>query len=186
MVRRRSVPRRNRIFVAAEGFGERALARWLGRLCDEQGLHVHLDVVVAGGGDTRSVVEFAVDRRRRHIDSMGRDNGALVFLDADRLGRDRASGRDPDRVIGRELLQLVFLAPNLEGLLLRLHSGREAQFVVPDDAERLLQQMWPEYRKPMSARALERRFNLLDLERAAAYDPQLRDALTLLGLTRGI
>lgn len=116
---------------------------------------------------------------------MGHDKGALVFLDADRLGQDRASGRDPDRVIGRELLQLVFLAPNLEGLLLRLHTGREARIVVPDDAERLLQRVWPEYRKPMSARALERRFNLLDLERAATYDSQLQDALTLLGLTRG-
>ena len=86
-------------------------------------------------------------------------------------------------MIGRERLQLVFLTPNLEGFLLRLHGGHEARFVVPDDAERLLRRLWPEYRKPMSARDLERRFNLLDLERAAAHDTHLRDVLTLLGFT---
>ena len=182
MARRRSVPRHGRIFVAAEGSGERALAGWLQRLCDGQGLHIHLDVVVAGGGDTRSVVEFAVDRRRRHVDSMGRDKGALAFLDTDRLAHDRATGRDPERVVGRERLQLAFLNPNLEGLLVRLHSGREMQFAAADDAERLLQRLWPEYRKPMPARALEQRFSLVDLERAAVYDTHLRDALVLLGL----
>ena len=85
--------------------------------------------------------------------------------------------------MGREFLQLVFLRPNLEGMLLRLHIGHERRFVVPDDAERLLQRLWPEYRKPMSAGALARRFNLRDLERAAVHDTHLRDALTLLGLT---
>ena len=176
------VPQRKRIFVAAEGDGERALARWLQELCDEQGLHLHLDVVVAGGGDTRSVVEFAVDRRRRHTDSKGRDKGALVLLDFDRLAQDRAAGRDPETVEGRERLQLVYLTANLEGLLVRLHNGRETQFVAADDAERRLQRLWPEYRKPMPAGALAKRFGLADLRRASAHDPHLRDALTLVGL----
>ena len=182
MARRRPVPGRKRIFVAAEGDGERALARWLQVLCDEQDLHIHLDVVVAGGGDTRSVVEFAVERRRRHTDSMGRDKGALVFVDADRLVQDRAAGRDPERVEGRERLQLLYLTPNLEGLLIRLHDGRETQFVAADDAERRLHRLWLEYRKPMPAGALGQRFDLVDLRRAPAYDPHLRDALALLGL----
>ena len=104
------------------------------------------------------------------------------FLDTDRLAHDRATGRDPERVVGRERLQLAFLNPNLEGLLVRLHSGRETQFAAADDAERLLQRLWPEYRKPMPARALEQGFNLVDLERAAVYDTHLRDALALLGL----
>ena len=149
------------------------------------GLHLHLDVVVAGGGDTRSVVEFAVNRRRRHTDSMGRDNGALVFLDADRLARDLDVGRDPETVEGRERLQLVYLTPNLEGLLVRLHNGCETQLVAADDAERRLQRLWPEYRKPMPAAALGKRFDLEDLRRAAPYDRYIRDALLLLGLLPG-
>lgn len=180
MARRRPFPRRKRIFVAAEGDGERAFARWLQELCDEQGLHLHLDIVVAGGGDTRSVVEFAVERRRRHADSKGRDKGALVLVDTDRLAQDRANRRDPETVKGRERLQLLYLAPKLEGLLLRLHSGYETQFVEADDVERRLQRLWPEYEKPMSATALGKRFNLASLRRAAAHDSHLRNALSLL------
>ena len=182
MARRSPIPRRKRIFVAAEGDSERALARWLQALCDEQGHHLYLDVVVVGGGDTRTIVEFAVDRRRRHANSKGPDKGALVFLDADRLAQDCAAGRDPETVEGRERLQLIYLTPNLEGLLVRLDNRRETQFVAADDAERHLQGLWPEYRKPMRAEALGRRFELADLRRAAAYDPHLRCALILLGL----
>ena len=182
MARRRPVPRQKRIFVAAEGDGERALARWLQELCREQGLLLHLDIFVAGGGDARSVVEFAVDRRRRHADFKGRDRGALVFVDADRLAQDRATGRNPETVEGREHLQLVYLTPNLEGLLIRLHIGCETQFVAADGAERRLRRLWPEYRKPMAAAALGKRFDPEDLRRAAAHDRHLRDALLLLGL----
>lgn len=185
MAGRRPVPRRKRIFVTAEGDGERALARWLQELCDEQGLHRHLDVVVAGGGDIRSVVEFAVERRRRHVDSKGRDKGAIVLVDADRVAQDRAAGRDPETVEGLERLQLVYLTPNLEGLLIRLHNGCETQFVAADDAERRLRRLWPEYRKPMPAAALGKRFDLEDLRRAAPYDRHLGDALLLLGLLPG-
>ena len=182
MPQSRHVPKRERIFVAAEGEGERALVRWLQELCDEQGLHLHLDIVVAGGGDTRAVVEYAVDRRRRHTESRGHDKAALVFLDADRLAQDRATGRDPDTVEGREHLQLVFLRPNLEGLLFRLHPHREAESVVGNDAGRRLEQLWPEYVKPMRAKALRQRFGIGDLQRVARHDPELRNALTLLGL----
>jgi len=182
VARRPLVPKRKRIFVAAEGDGERALARWLQALCDEQGLHLHLDIVVAGGGDTCSVVEFAVDRRRRHADSRGCDEGALVFLDSDRLAQDRAAGRDPETVEGREHLQLAYLTANLEGMLVRLHNGCETQFAAADDAEKRLLRLWPEYRKPMPAGALAKRFGLADLRRASKHDRFLRHALILVGL----
>ena len=185
MPRRRPVARRKRIFVAAEGDGEQALARWLQALCDDRGLHLHLDIAVAGGGDTRWIVEFAVDRRRRRNDSRMRDSGALVLLDADRLAADRAAGRDPETVPGLGDLRPVYLRPNLEGLLLRLHRGREGQFPAAEDAESRLRALWPDYDKPMPASALRDRFGPEDLRRAAAHDPDLRDALTLLGLLPG-
>lgn len=185
MSRSRPVPRRERILVGAEGESERAIARWLQGLCDEQRLHLHLDIVVAGGGDTRWVVEYTVEQRRRHNESRVRDNGALVLLDADRLLQDRAAGRDPETVPGRRDLRLVYLTPNLEGLLFRLHPGCEAQFVAPQDAERRLLRLWPDYSKPASAASLRRRFNLNDLVRTASCDLDLRDALTFLGLLPG-
>ena len=181
MARRRIVPRRTRIFAAAEGDGERALAQLLQGLCDDKGLHLHLDIAVAGGGDSRAVVEYAVDRRRRRNDTKVRDKGALVFLDADRLDEDRAAGRDPETVEGRGDLQPVYLRPNLEGLLIRLHPGQERRFVAARDAEKRLRELWPEYDKPVSAATLAKRFDLDDLRRAAVHDDGLRDALTLLG-----
>ncbi len=155
---------------------------WLQGLCDEHGLHLHLDVVVAGGGDTRQIVEFAVDHRRRRNESRSRDEGALVFLDADRLAQDKANGRDPETVAGRERLQLVYLRVNLEGLLVRFHAGCETHYPGATEARSRLEQLWPKYLKPMSAAALGQRFGLDHLRRAAAYDPGLRDALALLGL----
>ena len=186
MPRRRPVPRRERIFVATEGESEQSLARWLQGICDRQGLRIHLDVVVAGGGDTRAVVEYAVDRRRRHNESRIRDKGALVFLDADRLAEDLAAGRDPETVAGRADLRLVYLRPNFEGLLYRLHPGRETRFPAANDAETRLKRLWPDYDKPMPAAALDGRFGLHDLRRAASHDPGLRDTLTLLGLPAGL
>ncbi len=184
MARRRPVRRRKRILVAAEGDGEQALARWLQRLCDEQGLHLHLDVAVAGGNDTRWVVEYAVDRRRRRNETKMRDSGALVFLDSDRLEEDRAAGRDPETVRGRRDLALIYLRPKLEGLLIRLHPGLEKRFVAAHDAETRLRELWPEYKKSVSGGALAERFGLDELRRAARHDPDLRNALTLLGLMR--
>ena len=168
--------------MEAEGDGERALAQWLQGLCDDRGLHLHLDIVVAGGNDTRWVVEHAVDRRRRRNETRTRDSGALVFLDADRLAADRAAGRDLETVPGREHLHLVYLRPKLEGLLIRLHGGHEKRFVAAQDAEKRLRELWPAYEKPASATALRERFGPDDLRRAARHDPGLRDALTLLGL----
>lgn len=113
---------------------------------------------------------------------MGRDGAALVFLDSDRLAQDRAAGRDPEIVEGCEQLQLVYLDVNLEGLLVRLHNGCETQFVTAHDARRRLLRLWPEYRKPMPAWALAKRFVLADLRRASKHDRFLRDALILIGL----
>lgn len=182
MPRRRLIPQRKRIIAVAEGDGDRSLAQWLQALCDEHGLHLHLDIDIAGGGDTRGVVEHAVRLRRRRADSRGRDKGAFVLLDADRIAADRANGRDPETVKGRGDLQLVYLTPNLEGLLVRLHDGYAARILTPNNAKQTLKQLWPTYEKPESAVTLGKRFGLVNLLRAAAHDDDLRDVLILLGL----
>lgn len=58
-------PRRRRIFMGVEGESERSLVRWWKHLCDEAESHVHLDVVVGGGGDGLAIAEFAVKRYRQ-------------------------------------------------------------------------------------------------------------------------
>ena len=47
-----------------------------------------------------------------------------------------------------------------------------------------MRKLWPEYDKPMPASALAERFDLDDLRRAARHEPDLCNALTLLGLMK--
>lgn len=81
-----------------------------------------------------------------------------------------------------EDLKLVYLKPNFEGLLLRLHSGNESRGISPGEAKRLLKQLWPNYVKPVSADALGRHFGLNDLLRVARHDADIRQVLEILGL----
>lgn len=182
MTKRRPVPRRRRVFIGAEGESERSLAKWLGRLCKKAGLHVHLDVIVCGGGDSFAVATHAVDQYRKRSKAYGEFSAGLALLDADRLEEDRSRGRDPATAVGVGSPRLVYLTPNLEGLLVRLHPGRENRFVLAHDAERSLRRLWPEYVKPASADALGRRFGLDDLRRASQHDADLRLLLEILGL----
>ena len=126
MARRRTVRRRRRIFIGAEGESERSLAKWLSDLCEDEGLHVHLDVRVCGGGDSFGIVEYSVEQyrqRRRH----GPYSAAMILLDADRVEDDRSHSRDPLTALGNEALSLIYLKPNIEGLLCRLHPGHESR-----------------------------------------------------------
>ena len=78
----------------------------------------------------------------------------------------------------RRGLQIVLMTPNLEGLLVRLHEGREAHAIAASDADGQLRKLWPEYKKgSLSADRLRRRFALTDLRRAALHDEELRQLL---------
>ena len=174
----RRIPRRRRIFVGAEGESERAFAAWLQRLCDAEGRHLHLEIIVAGGGDGASVVEHCAKAIRRNKPHDRR----LVLLDSDRLAEDRRKGRDPAPVARGAGIELVLLEPNLEGLILRLHEGQETRKPAPGSVKNDLAKLWLGYSKPPSADDLERRFNVDDLRRAARRDEHLRTLLEALGL----
>lgn len=185
MARRRTVPKRRRIFIGAEGESERSLAKWLSDLCEKVDLHVHLDIRVCGGGDGFRVVEYSVEQYRQRK-AHGPYTAALVLLDADRIEGDRLRGRDPLTALGNEKLNLIYLKPNMEGLLCRLHRGHESRFESAPEVKRLIKQLWPEYAKPTSAEVLLRRFESSDLRRVARHDADLRRTLELLGLWRAL
>ncbi len=177
---RQRIPRKKRIFIGTEGQSEKSFAAWLQRLCDIEGVHIHLDVVVGQGGDSLAVVQRAVRKYK------SRDRGfksAFVLLDWDRLGEDKRRDRDPQQGLGSTPLELVFMQPTLEGVLLRLHEGHEER-VMPSarDADRELRRLWQGYNKPASAESLLARFQLPDLKRAAIHDRELQSMLDMLGL----
>ena len=121
MRRRRPVPQRRAIFVRVEGQSELAFVRFLGKCCERQSLHLHVDARPANGGDSVAVVEAAARYVRRHPGHSRK----LVLLDEDRLEQDRQAGRDARKLADISGLDLVLQCPNLEGLLLRLHPGHE-------------------------------------------------------------
>ena len=180
--RRRDVPRRHVIFVGVEGKSDRAFVRFLGLMCDEAGLQLHLDVKPCGGGDSLAVVQETARQLRRHPDPRGIAT-RLVLLDTDRMRQDRAAGRDALTAAAKEGLQAVLFDPNLEGLLVRLHEGQERGSVPVGDARNQLRRLWPTYSKSsLDAHQLRRRFSRDDLERAARHDGELLGLLSVLGL----
>lgn len=182
--RRRDVPRRRVVFVGVEGKSDRAFARFLGLLCDQAGLHVHIDAKPCSGGDSLEVVKETARRLRRHPDRRGIAT-RLVLLDSDRMEEDRAAGRDALTEAGKHRLEAVLFRPNLEGLLLRLHEGCEARRVPARDAVNQLRKLWPTYSKSsLTANQLRQRFSLGDLERAAGRDRELLKLLSVVGLVR--
>ena len=94
-MRRRSVEPRRVIFIGVEGKSDQAFVRFLGRFCEEAGLHLHLDVRPGSGGDSVAVVEEAA----RHLRHSGKSNirNRLVLLDRDRIKQDLQANATPKR-----------------------------------------------------------------------------------------
>lgn len=182
MPRHPAVSARTPISITVEGASDEAFVRFLQGCCDREGVSVHLSPSVAHGGDSLAVVEHAV---RARSSARRQFSARVVLLDADRTEQDRQAKRDANRAAARAGLQLVYLRPNLEGLLLRLHPGHELRRVVARDAVQELRKIWPEYRKPPTAVQLRRRFALDALRRAARHDDELERLLQAVGVSTG-
>ena len=184
-MRRSPVLPRRVIFIGVEGKSDLAFAIFLGRWCERQCLHLHLDVKHARGGNSFVVVQTAVDHLR-HAEPDNYDM-RLVLLDKDRIEQDGNLWRDAESLACKHGLEIVFQSPNLEGLLLRLHRGKEkeSQQMQAKEARRKLRTVWPDYDKSLTADQLDRQFGkcgLYALSRAAKHDDQLRKLLAFLGL----
>ena len=132
--RRRPVRPRRSFFIAGEGQSERPFARFLQHLCDEAGLHVHLDIKPQDGGGSVAVIEQAGRWLKRN--RSGREYQArLVLLDRDRIEAEPQEGIQARSVAARYKLEIVFQDPNLEGLLVRLHTGQEQRRIAASDSE---------------------------------------------------
>ena len=179
--RRRLVQPRRSFFIAGEGQSERPFVRFLQHLCDEAGLHVHLDVRPQDGGGAVAVIEQAgrwLERNRSRQDYRAR----LVLLDRDRIEAEPQEGVKARAAAARYKLTIIFQDPNLEGLLVRLHEGQEERKIRASESASELQKLWPAYQKPSTAEQLRQRFTVDDVRRAATHDQHLRKLLEVIGL----
>ncbi len=178
---RRLVPQKKPIFIGTEGESDRAFAQLLQRWCDQEHLRIYLKIKPASGGDSVTIVED-IGRWLAKNDSGKNYQARLVLLDRDRIEQDLRAGRDAQAAATRLKLELVFQDPNLEGLLLRLHPGRERRNIAAHRAISELQKVWPTYKKPPTADLLQQRFTLNDVRRAAVHDQHLQKLLEVIGL----
>ena len=184
MGRRGGIQRRRVVFIGVEGKSDRAFVNFLARICDDERLHLHLDVKPGSGGDSVAVVDEAGRRLSRHPDRRA-IRQRLVLLDSDRIETDRKAGRDARATASTWGLEVVLMMPKLEGLLIRLHTGHETRAVTARKAETELRKLWPGYEKgSLTSQELKRRFGLPDLKRAAQHDEELRKLLGALELWR--
>jgi hypothetical protein len=105
-----------------------------------------------------------------------------VLLDQDRVDADLQAGLDAESIASRLGFEIIYQAPNLEGLLIRLHPGFEQKSVARGAEGARLRKLWPKYSKPPTAHQLTRQFGLDDLRRAAQYDKGLKRLLDVIGL----
>ena len=124
---------------------------------------MHLDIKLTRGGDSVSVVRetgrhLARQAGQREI------SGRLVLLDRDRIDEDLRAGRDARAVAAGGKLKLIFQDPNLEGLLFRLHPGRERRRMAARAALQDLRKVWPDYVKPPTVDQLSQRFALSECD----------------------
>ena len=182
MAGRRIVAKRRRIFVGVEGESERSFVAWLQRLCDTKARRLYLDIFVAGGGDCKEIASRSVGECRRRNAALTPYSARIVLLDSDRLKDDVRNDRDPAPVAEKEEIDLVFLNPNLEGLLLRLCPKQETRRPTSKNAIKGLKRYWSDYAKPPSADDLSDRFNDGDLRRVAKHDEGIRKLLEHLEL----
>ena len=169
------------IFIGTEGRSERAFVRFLRRCCDEAGPHVHLHVKSGSGGGSVAVIRDAA----RYLKGLDKEDidAKLVLLDRDRIVQDEREGCDARAEASKSKLEIIFQDPNLEGVLLRLHEGRESRQIVASSVKTALRKIWPQYNKSgLTADRLRQRFSSADVQRAARHDEQLARLLEILGL----
>ena len=181
--RRRTIEPRIRTYFGAEGAGEKSLANWLEDIRNSNGRRHHHDVHNLLGGDTLSLVEKALKKRRQR--DLLRPNGfvkSFLLLDFDRHAQDGERSQEAERLARRNGLIVIWQLPNLEGLLLRLFPDCETLKLPAPEIDRNLERKWPGYTKTFSRQDLQDRFTLEDLRRAARFDENLLRLLRELDL----
>jgi hypothetical protein len=179
-MRGRPVRIRKPFFVAVEGESEQSFFKWVQTLADDESLHVHLDVVVLGGGGLQKMLKEATRQRVRRA-AAKRYVASYLVVDSDRSGQGDCSIHELRIHSAKQKLELVCQLPNHEGLLVRLFPGREKETLDATSASARLHKLWPTYQKPVNAYTLARQFKVKDLIRVAKLDEDLRNFLMKIG-----
>jgi len=179
------IAKKRSIFIAAEGESDANCVAWFNMLLREQELHIYLNCQPLHGGGYQTMLNEA--KRSPKYKQRNKKNPSILLVDTDRADRQedlwnieqlRAKAKN------KASLTLFTFSPNLEGLLLRLHLGKEKLIPDASTVKNLLKKVWPEYYdkvKPASAATLNERFSFDSLKKVASVDADLKRFLELVG-----
>lgn len=105
-----------------------------------------------------------------------------ILLDEDRLLESHDRAQQAIAVARKQGIRLIWQTPKHETFLQRHFSGNQHVDPSADRAEKALQAMWPEYRKPMTAQQLAKRLGPEEVLRAAGAHDGLAQFLADIGL----
>ena len=176
------IQQRKRIFIAGEGEGEQSFVKWLQRLSDQNGLHVHLDCQPLGGGGYKTMLEKTVHECKRKGRSSAKSFILLVDSDRAERGDDGWSLLQLKQEASKHKINVCVQNPNQEGLLVRMMPGNESLQPNIAKVQKQLRSIWPDYQKPVDAQTLASKFTLGDLLRVARVDLELKLLLSIIGL----
>lgn len=179
---KRIIQQRKRIFIAGEGDSEQSFVKWLQRLSDQSGLHVHLDCQPLGGGGYKTMLKKAMQERKRKERHKAVFSILLVDSDRDERGDDGWSIEQLKHEALKHKITICVQTPNQEGILLRMIAGNERSKPNSANVQKLLRNAWPDYKKPVDAQTLATKFLLEDLIRLAHFDTELKILLSMIGL----
>lgn len=168
-----------RYFIAAEGFAEQALARWLESLLTNKGAQIFFDVhrIGRGAGGPEPLAIKALKIRARS--SRGPFSESFLFLDRDKYDESGPAAESRART---ENLHLFWQRQNIEGLFIRLFEHHHDDLQAAEHTMGVLRNLWPGYDKlAVSRKDLSEKFSEADLMRARQHDEYLNTLLALLG-----
>lgn len=180
----RTIRIRTLFYLAVEGESEQSFIKWLQELCDKQGLFVHLDSQLIGGGGYKKMLDVALRESKRKERVKAKDFFLLVDSDRAEGGHDNWSLERLRREASKKNIVVCVQKPKLEGIFVRMLKEGIILECSANDVDHHLRRLWPNYSKPADARTLAGKFSLNGLLRVAEKDADLKVLLTKIGLKR--
>jgi hypothetical protein len=181
---RKIILERDRFFISGEGESEQSFIKFLGMLCEQQGMHLHLDCQVLGGGGYQVQLENTIFYRARNDRVSAKATLLIVDSDRSERGDDSWTIEQLKHEASKENIVVCVQQPNFEGLLVRLLSAKTSAHISVSSGKSQLARLWPDYDKPASARMLVGKLTLADLLRVAKMDSELGKLLSIIGLSK--
>lgn len=171
---------RTPIFLGCEGESEQAYGRFLNDIVRDSGLPFHIEVVNLnpGAGDPLARIRRAVKEIKRRSERRAEFRFKTVLMDSDQIDGNVQRRQQVEALAADHDISIIWQQPCHEAFLLRHFEGHFNQMPATSALARVaLQQVWPEYQKPMTSLQLSRKISIDGVRRIANINVALETFL---------